>query len=252
MRVDWSPLAAELSLWRRDGLSLPIWWRDDDAVADTPALARLAKLSSGLGVPVHVAVIPDLIEASLPVAMAQMPMLIPVVHGWRHISHAPADAKNAEFGQMRETATAELAQGLARLTQRFGAALLPVFVPPWNRIDAVFMPILATAGYQGVSTYGPRAAPFAAAGLHRINTHIDPILWRGDRGLVSPDILLAGLVSTLRDRRGGRTDATEPLGLLTHHLAHTEAVWGFTGDVLRVLLEGGAVPADLRAFLLSA
>ena len=88
-------------------------------------------------------------------------------------------------------------------------------------------------------------------GLPQINTHIDPIFWRGHRGLVDPDEIIANLVTTLRDRREGRTDVTEPLGLLTHHLVHTEAVWDFSRDVMQVMLEGGARPADLRAILLS-
>ncbi len=249
MSIDWSPLKSELSQWRRAGLALPIWWRDDDAVAGTPALTRLAKLSADTGVPVFVAVIPDLVEASLPFVMAQLPGLIPVVHGWRHISHAPVGFKNAEFGQPRADAAAELTTALERLKQHFGAGLLPLFVPPWNRIDPAFLPMLAAAGYKAVSTYGPRKAPFGATGMHQINTHIDPIFWRGDRGLVAPDILVIDIVTILRDRREGRTDATEPLGLLTHHLVHTEAVWDFSGNILRVLLDGGAVPADLRTIL---
>lgn len=249
MKIDWTPLEIELALWRRADLALPLWWRDDDAIADTPALERLGKLSEDTGVPVHIAVIPDLIEASLPPALAQMPRLIPVVHGWRHISHAPAGAKNAEFGQPRKAAQDELRYGLERLKHHFGAALLPLFVPPWNRIDATYLPVLAAAGYAAVSTYGPRDVTFGTAGLHRINTHIDPVFWRGDRGLVTPETLVSGIASTLRNRREGHTDMTEPLGLLTHHLVHTEDVWNFSRDVLLVLQNGGAIPADLHTLL---
>lgn len=248
MSIDWSPLTTELAQWRRENLSLPFWWRDDDAVADTPALARLARLAQDIGLPVHIAVIPDLIEASLPPLVNSTPALIPVVHGWRHISHAPDGAKNAEFGQPRVGADTELRNGLRRLHRDFGARLLPLFVPPWNRMDPVYFPVLAAAGYRAISAYGPRESAMAE-GLYRINTHIDPIFWRGDRGLVPTDTLITGIVCTLRDRREGRSDITEPLGLLTHHLVHTEAVWDFSADVCRVLLDGGSVPADLHAIL---
>lgn len=247
MRIDWSPLTAELALWRREGLSLSFWWRDDDAVAATPALERLARLGEDCGLRVHIAVIPDLLQPTLPPVFENAPSLIPVVHGWRHISHAPTGAKNAEFGHIRTDAAQELHSGLHRLQQTFGPQLLPMFVPPWNRIDPAYLPVLAQAGYCAVSTYAPRKAPQPADGLTQINTHIDPIFWRGDRRLVPPDVLVAGIVETLRDRREGRSDPTEPLGLLTHHLVHTEAVWAFSRDVCRVLLDGGALPADLRA-----
>ncbi len=241
MTPDWGPLRAELALWRREGRALPLWWRDDDAVAATPALERLARLSEDLGLPVHVAVIPALAEPSL----RQMPThLVPVVHGWQHLSHAPAGAKKAEFGHPRATAQADVKAGLARLQTLFGARLLPLFVPPWNRIDASVLPLLAEAGYRGVSTFGARHAAFAAPGLRQVNTHIDPVFWRGDRGLAPVDLLLDGVVGTLRDRREGRADGTEPLGLLTHHLVHTEAVWEFSRALLRELLEGGAASAS--------
>jgi len=41
----------------------------------------------------------------------------------------------------------------------------------------------------------------------------------------------------------------EPLGLLTHHLVHTEEVWEFSRDVLYILLDGGANPADIGALI---
>jgi hypothetical protein len=58
-------------------------------------------------------------------------------------------------------------------------------------------------------------------------------------------VLIAGIVKLLEDRRLGRTDTTEPLGFLTHHLVHDDAIWGFTERCLSVLLEGGAKPCNL-------
>ena len=248
MTVDWTPLQAELAIWRREGLSLPIWWRDDDAVADTPALQRLISLAEELRMNVHVAIIPDLLEPSLSSPLASR-HTVPVVHGWRHVSHAPQGAKNAEFGATRADAAHELAEGLAKLQARFGARTLPLFVPPWNRIGADATQLLPAAGYRGLSTYGPRRSVLVANGITQINTHIDPIFWRGHRGLVEPETLVTDLTIELRTRRAGETDASEPLGLLTHHLVHTDDVWSFSRDVLSVLLEGGAQPADLSALL---
>ncbi|UWR26016.1 polysaccharide deacetylase family protein [Sulfitobacter sp. S223] len=249
MRIDWTPLKAELALWRRADLELPVWWRDDDAVAATPALERLTALAKDVNIPVHLAVIPHFAEASLSAVIASETTLIPVVHGWQHVSHAPKGQKNAEFGQLRKEAEAELRQAIAQLNEEFGSRLLSLFVPPWNRIEPRLLPVLAELGYAGVSTYGPREVSFDAPAIVQVNTHIDPIYWRGHRGLVPPEKLLADIVGTLRDRREGRTDVAEPLGLLTHHLVHTDDVWDFSKDVMRVLLDGGATPADLRALL---
>lgn len=246
MRLDWAPLMDELSLWRREGLTLPIWWRDDDAMARTAQLDQLSALSEEIGVPVHIAAIPDLLEPGLPAFVATAPHLIPVVHGWRHISHAPQEAKKAEFGQMRAGAANELQLAINHLTEHFGQRLLPLFVPPWNRIDAGFMPVLTRAGYGGVSTFGPRTA---GTDLLQINTHVDPIYWRGHRGLADPEALIAGAVATLRARRNGETDSDEPLGLLTHHLVHDADIWEFSAQMLRVLLGGGAQVADIAGHL---
>ena len=131
----------------------------------------------------------------------------------------------------------------------FADQLVPLFVPPWNRIDARFLPVLEAVGYGGISTYGARKSVTPAAGLVQINTHVDPIFWRGHRGLVDPETLIAGLTRTLQARRAEEIDRTEPLGLLTHHLVRTEEVWNFTHDVLLVLLDGGAIPSDIGALV---
>ncbi len=249
MKVNWSPLTRELAIWRGEGLRLPIWWRDDDAVSGTPALERLGSLAADLGMPVYVAAVPDNVDATLAPAVEAQPSIIPVVHGWRHLSHAPEGAKNAEFGHPREGAAEELEQALQGLRAVFADQLVPLFVPPWNRVDESFLPVLQAVGYGGFSTYGARKSTPPTAGLVQINTHIDPIFWRGHRGLVEPDTLISGLTSTLQFRRTGEVDPTEPLGLLTHHLVHTEAVWDFSRDVLQVLLDGGGIPADIGALI---
>lgn len=246
MTVDWHPLTTELALWRAEGRHLPLWWRDDDAVTPTPALDRLTRLAEDLALPVHLAVIPKLASADLPRFTAEHDAVIPLVHGWQHISHAPEGAKNAEFGHPRPDALPEAAAALARMQALFQDQVLPVFVPPWNRLHDSLLPGLAQAGYVGVSTYLPRKSRLATGGLVQINTHIDPIHWRGGRGLVAPQDLVAGIVGLLKDRRSGNADATEPLGFLTHHLVHNADVWQFTETCLKTLLDHGATPANLR------
>ncbi|MGC1496962.1 MAG: polysaccharide deacetylase family protein [Sulfitobacter sp.] len=249
MSIDWSPLKKELAIWRDEGRNLPLWWRDDDAIEDTPAFQKLTGMAAHLSLPVHVAVIPKHAQKSLAVACAATPWAVPIVHGWAHENHAPEGQKKAEFGHSRSEALTETAAGLDRLQALFGDNLLPMFVPPWNRIDALLTTHLAAQGYTALSTYTPRAKRLAAPNLVQINTHIDPIHWRGGGGLVAPETQIAAIVHLLQDRREARTDVAEPLGFLTHHLVHDAAIWDFTQACLSLLLDSGAVACDLRGAL---
>ncbi len=247
--IDWSPLKAELAIWHREARPLPLWWRDDDAVEDTAAFQQLMALAGDITLPVHVAVIPKPAQPSLVRACAATGWAVPIVHGWAHKNHAAQDQKKAEFGFPRAGAEAESHAALAHLRGLFGEDLLAMFVPPWNRIDAGLVAKLPAQGYVALSTYTPRSARLAAPGLVQINTHMDPIHWRGGGGLVDPDMQIAALVQLLRDRRAGRSDAAEPLGFLTHHLVHDAAIWEFTRACLATLLDSGASACALRDHL---
>ena len=65
MTQNWQPLHQEFAYWRASGLTLPVWWRDDDAITVTPQLDQLVDLSERIGLPVHLAVIPRDADAKL-------------------------------------------------------------------------------------------------------------------------------------------------------------------------------------------
>ncbi|MEY8840868.1 polysaccharide deacetylase family protein [Cribrihabitans sp. XS_ASV171] len=240
MTLDWTPLDRELALWSEEDRVVPLWWRDDDAVAPSPALNRLSSLSARLGLPVYLAVIPARAEPALADLVASAPHLIPVQHGWVHENHAEAGQKKAELGAHRPAAQVldEVRRGRARMLDLFGDRMRPMLVPPWNRIAPEVVAGLPGVGLSWLSTYTPRRGRMAAPGLEQVNTHLDPVDWKGTRGLLPPERLIEGLVATLADRRNGAIDATEPLGLLTHHLVHDDAIWDFTEAVLERLLAG--------------
>ncbi|WP_425044576.1 polysaccharide deacetylase family protein [Primorskyibacter sp. S87] len=242
MTFDLSPLERELEAWHRAELTLPIWWRDDDAVDRTLQLDQLISLSDRVGLPVHLAVIPR--DARQELADRLPDHMIPVVHGWAHFSHAPKDEKKAEFGPHRspEAMLNDAHTGIARLRDLFGKALCPIFVPPWNRISHDILPGLGNLGFRAVSTFTPRNTPVAAPDLLQINTHLDPIDWRGSRSLADPAHLVEQLVLQLQDRRYGRADNDEPYGLLTHHLVHDQQIWAFSEAVLERLMAGPVRP----------
>ncbi|WP_170761494.1 polysaccharide deacetylase family protein [Ruegeria lacuscaerulensis] len=240
MIADWRPLETELEIWQAKGLQLPVWWRDDDAATKTPQLETLARLSETLALPVHLAIIPRDSEDVLADYVEIHTNLIPVVHGWAHLNHAPFDEKKSEFRLHRpmDAILTDARSGLARLHKLFGGRLCPMFVPPWNRIASDVVQELPGVGYHFISTATPRKTQYPVAGLEQVNTHLDPIDWRGTRGLAAPNALITKTVNLLRDRREGSTDNTEPFGVLTHHLVHDQDIWAFTDDLLRRLLDG--------------
>lgn len=244
MTHGWNALDAELEHWAAQDLRLPLWWRDDDAIAPSDALVRLEALATQLDLPVHLAVIPEGAVGDLVSSVQQSSHLVPVVHGWAHQNHAAADKKKCEFPSTRpvDQALADAEDGMERLKQLFGTSLQPMFVPPWNRISPAMLPWLAGLGFAALSTYGPRKRVQAAPGLMQINTHVDPIDWKGSRGLAAEDEILARLVAILEARRAGTQDRAEPLGLLTHHLVHDDQVWEFCETLLTRLLAGPAHP----------
>jgi hypothetical protein len=50
----------------------------------------------------------------------------------------------------------ELGTGWMALERLFGSRVLPVLVPPWNRIAPGLVPALPEIGYRGLSTFGIR------------------------------------------------------------------------------------------------
>ena len=88
----------ELARWTDGGREATFWWRDDDAVAMTPALAPLLELARVHDVPVALAVVPASLEGTLVAAVASAPQCTIVQHGYAHRNHAPAGAKSRELG----------------------------------------------------------------------------------------------------------------------------------------------------------
>src|SRR5437879_1194895 len=147
LTAEWPDLVAELDRWGEAGQVASLWWRDDDAVAATPELHSLVRLAGEA--PLALAVIPADLDPDLPAFLQAMPRVAVLQHGWRHVNHAAIGAKKSEYPATRNTAAvaAELAAGRDRLAACFGAQALPVFVPPWNRFAAEFVPFLTQPGF---------------------------------------------------------------------------------------------------------
>ncbi len=233
--TSWRHLSEELDAWATAGHSATLWWRDDDAVEPSPALARLLALAETRDLPHALAVIPARASVALAEWLeSQAARTHLLQHGYAHRNHAADGEKKAELGAQRpaNVVLEELARGWGRMTALFGETWTPVLVPPHNRIAEAVVQGLAELGFQGLSTQGPRAAVLAAPGLIQVNTHLDIMHWPDPRGFLGEDEALEILVAQLRARRLGEADATEPTGLLTHHPAHDAAAWAFLEALL--------------------
>ncbi|MCC7046037.1 MAG: polysaccharide deacetylase family protein [Alphaproteobacteria bacterium] len=238
-RDPWLDLDAELDAWSQAGRQATFWWRDDDAVAPTPALVRLLELAHAQDVRPALAVIPIGAQPALFALLSSHPAVVILQHGYAHTNHAPAGAKKSELGGARPAATVlrELAEGRVVLASLSAGRAQAVLVPPWNRIDALVAAELGSIGIAGLSTVKPRAARRDARGVVHANTHVDPVDWRARRaggdGSVGSEAALGAAIAHLQARRLGQVDAGEPTGLLTHHLVMDDATWAFAAAFMR-------------------
>jgi hypothetical protein len=225
-------LRLELALWRRAGRRPVLWWRDDDARADTPALRRLLALSGRHAAPVTLGVIPGAEVASLAALLATAPLAAVAQHGITHRNTALPGEPASDVPRVA---------GLASLAAEVGRAAamldglpnrLPVFIPAWNRLTPALAAAVAKAGVAALSGHA-RHAP-ALAPLPRLDVHLDLMRWGAEPRFRGRLRLTMRLVALLRERRReGRWQA--PIGILTHHLAHDEAAWRYLDGLLAAL-----------------
>jgi hypothetical protein len=236
----WQELDEELARWGDLGRIATLWWRDDDAIDATPALDRLLKLRARHDVALGLAVIPERATGALVSRLADDAGTTVLQHGYAHQNHAGAGEKKMELGPHRPAMVVlgELGTGWLAMERLFANRVLPVMVPPWNRIAPALVPTLPEIGLRGLSTFGPRKRIEPVRGLRQVNTHVDPIDWRGSRGFAGEEETVATLTRSLAIRRlAGLESAVgdEPTGLLTHHLVQDDAVWAFIDRLIAQL-----------------
>ncbi|MVA58741.1 polysaccharide deacetylase family protein [Agrobacterium vitis] len=204
------------------GKSVRLWLRDDDAVEPSDPLETLLALVRRFQIPVTLAVIPEPTGPALAAVLRPESLASIAVHGWNHQSHAGPGEKNQELGGHRPAAIVldELRQGLAKLRGLYGEQLLPMLVPPWNRIDKALLSSLPGLGFTTLSVFGREKR---GAVLALLNTHVDVMDWRGTRGGRDADILFAELAAYLEPE----AEPLQAIGILTHHLVHDQTVWDF-------------------------
>jgi hypothetical protein len=217
--MTWDRVRRELDVWARERRTAQFWWRDDDARDVSANLSRMLATAARFDVTIGLSAIPAKLKPRLVKALERERHAQVLVHGFAHENHAREGQAKRELGGARrlDDVIADVERGLQLSRAAFGRRLLPVLVPPWNRIAPAAIARLPGLGYRGISTWKPREAAFPTPGLLQVNTHLDVIDWRRGR-VVKDERLIAGLLlRKLRWRRQRGARAAEPLGLLTHH-----------------------------------
>jgi len=170
------------------------------------------------------AVVPSGALAALADGVSAAPGLTVAQHGTDHINRRPPGQSPNEYPP--EASAVEIGVSIAAGRRRMAdAGLEPLlYVPPWNHVDETLIEALRYAGYR---TYSAASNPHALAGLVQIGAQIDIMRWGRRRPCFRGE---ARIWDSLRRclriaRRSGQF--RQPIGLLTHHLAHDAAAWGF-------------------------
>ena len=230
----------ELDRWAELDLTANLWLRDDDAIEITGALVQLTQLSATFHIPLLLAVIPQPAKAELHGLFDEHPLLSAAVHGYEHRNHAKTGQKSIELGGQRsdDQVCRELLASREKLKSVLAGKLTDILVPPWNRISEPVARRLPELGFNCVSTFGAAAEANDTKGLCQLNTHLDIIDWKGNRGGRDPDWLVKEFVKLLHEARdAGGT----PVGILTHHLVHDEIAWMFLEELLALTARHPAV-----------
>jgi hypothetical protein len=229
----WQPFHDELARWRDLGRTPELWLRDDDAFKPSPRLDRLISLTAEFAIPVALAIIPANARPGLAERIAQENYIHPTVHGWSHANHAPFWQKKQELGlhRPRMAVLNELTQGLTRLSELHGDRLVPMLVPPWNRIDSALIDDLPALGFRALSVFGNKFQ--SRPGLTVINTHVDIIDWHRGKACHDHAWLVASLAKELAAARAADGYA---VGILSHHMVSDDEAFRFLRDLFTAAL----------------
>lgn len=234
MSVDADMQTLMAVLQQRGDSARPVrfWLRDDDAVEPGNQLDQLLTLTQAHSVPLTLALIPAFTGDALRQRMASATHASVAVHGWSHQNHASASEKKQELGPHRDLSriVAELSRGFNHLSELYQAQFLPMLVPPWNRLADALVPELRAIGFRALSTFGDQAH----ADIVMLNTQIDIIDWKGNRGGRSTHDLVAEIIAQLHT-------SPEHIGILSHHLVHDERAWEFLEQLFAATSQHPAV-----------
>ncbi len=146
---------------KHSGKIPPVFFRADDIGAWGQGLHAMLRLFKHHGMPLALAVVPAWINSRRIEKICEKVDISDSLwgwhqHGWRHINWNK-DGKKAEFckSRSREQQWADIWKGHTKLVDLFGSNFVPVFTPPWNRLDLTTLDVLQHLGFRAVSMDGP-------------------------------------------------------------------------------------------------
>jgi hypothetical protein len=205
-----------------------VFFRDDDAGWDDGRLLELLERFAAHGLPLDLAVIPAALTSGLARELLRRERVGLHQHGFAHVNHEP-EGRKCEFGpsRARERQRADIAAGRERLRALLGAAVQPVFTPPWNRCTADTGACLAELGFAALSREH-RAEPLGIPGLRELPVHVDWVR-------LDPAELAA--------RMAARIAAGGPLGVMLHHAVMEAESMERTSELLALVAGHGSARA---------
>jgi glycosyltransferase involved in cell wall biosynthesis len=227
-------LRTELDAWDPTGKRARFWWRDDDAVSDTPQLRHLFEVARKTGIAPALAVVPEHADDSL-VRLLSTEACCVWQHGWGHYSYT-----DGEFGEGRavDLMVGDALAGQRALDHLFGpSGWQRVFVPPNHLLSMRFKTLIPSLGYLGLSA----GAPLTPELDHVFEVNgLDVMNWP-ERRLLGVSVICAMIAEELVLRRLGQTPVDNPIGILTHHLAFDANSWNLILNLFQFLLSHRAV-----------
>jgi predicted glycosyltransferase len=232
-RIPWQTELKEcLELIQAEGKEVRIFFRDDDIDEDEESLIRLLDLFLAHGVPLNLAVIPDLLTEATVKRLHRRELWIPeslglIQHGWKHLNHEH-EGRKCEFGISRSLADKfnDIARGKSRLEEAFGPRFYPAFTPPWNRCTQDTFGVLDELGFV-VFSKDQGHAPIQDHNFREISTTLDLYRWKDGATLKPADEIVSALISQMRE--------LDTIGILLHHKVMDDKALTFLDQLLNEL-----------------
>jgi predicted glycosyltransferase len=232
-RTPWqTELRGSIELIQAEGKEVRIFFRDDDIDEDEETLIRLLDLFLAHGVPLNLAIIPDLLSDATVRRLHRRELWIPeslglIQHGWRHINHEQ-EGRKCEFGISRSLADKfnDIARGKTRLEDAFGPRFYPAFTPPWNRCTQDTFGVLDELGFVVLSKDCGKE-PVHGHQFQEISTTLDFYSWKGGASLKPPDVIVSALINQLWE--------LDTIGILLHHKVMDVTALTFLDQLLNEL-----------------
>jgi hypothetical protein len=205
-----------------------VFFRADDIAIPSRGQDRLLQLFIRHEVPLCAAVVPTWItaarwQASCDLGGSHHHLFAWHQHGWNHRNHQQV-GKKQEFGTGLTAAAKERAivAGRARLLAILGDHFLPVFTPPWNRVDGDTLEALRRQGFVAISRYRDARLP-SLPGLPDFPVNVDLHTRKETSSALGWQGLLAELDQAL---------SSGTVGLMIHHQRMNEAAFAVLEQML--------------------